>query len=229
MNIVLSSGVELCVSAVYAKYSRVGRRPLWSALESWSSSVNRPWLVAGDFNIISTAAEKSGGSAPRVGEMEELNLAIQASGLEAVNFDGSPFTWTNGRVWQRLDRVLINADWLNIFASVHVSHMARGRSDHCPLLIKSSNGQVLKGSFRFLNVWTSHQDFLSIVRQSWSQPIGAFGMVGFFKKLMRLRKALRLWNSQCFGNPHRPVNGSEGIAGLEGIGLESEGMEGKGE
>lgn len=67
MHIVLTSGVILGLSAIYAKYSRVARWPLWAALEALSSTVGCPWMVAGDFNIISSAEEKCGGAAPRVG------------------------------------------------------------------------------------------------------------------------------------------------------------------
>lgn len=45
-----------------------------------------------------------GGSRPRIGDIDKFNVALQNSGLSAVDFDGVQFTWTNGRLWQRLDR-----------------------------------------------------------------------------------------------------------------------------
>ena len=67
-----------------------------------------PWLVAGDFNVISNNNKRSGGAPPNEHNMEEFNEAISDSGLSEVSFDGPPSTWTNGRVWQRLDRALTN-------------------------------------------------------------------------------------------------------------------------
>lgn len=74
------------------------------ALESLAGSMNDPWMVAGDFNVVASLDERVGGSRPRIGDIDEFNVALQNSGLSAVDFDGSQFTWTNGRLWQRLLR-----------------------------------------------------------------------------------------------------------------------------
>lgn len=141
-----------------------------------------------------------GGGEPSLRSMEEFNSALLHSGVSSVSFDGSPFTWTNGRVWQRLDRVLINAEWSAAYSFTRLSHLSRGRSDHCPLLIKCGHFQGRKSTFRFLNVWRHHKEFIDVVKQDWDQPIASSGMQGFFLKLMRLRKRLSVWNKETFGN-----------------------------
>lgn len=57
---------------------------------------------------------------------------------------GSIFTWCNGscpekRVWKRLDRVLVNHEWMNIFGSTNVNHLIRNASDHSPLVVIAQN------------------------------------------------------------------------------------------
>ena len=66
-------------------------------------------MVAGNFNIISNATERSGGDPSNFGNMDEFNEAVFSCGLADVRFEGVQFTWTNGVVWQRLDRALNNA------------------------------------------------------------------------------------------------------------------------
>ena len=96
--------------------------------------------------------------------MEEFNEMIFNCGLVEVNFDGSAFTWTNGVLWQRLDRALTNAAWSDLFSTTIVSHLMRGRSDHAPLLIKSGYFSHRTSSFRYLNVWKRHLGFLAVVQ-----------------------------------------------------------------
>lgn len=112
-----------------------------------------PWMVAGDFNVITIASEYSGGAPPNGRNMEEFSDAIFNCVLSSVSFDGQPFTWTNGRVWQRLDRALINSVWNDLFRVTKVSHLMHGRSDHAPLLIKCGAAEARSKSFRYLNVW----------------------------------------------------------------------------
>ena len=147
-----ASGVSLYVSFVYAKCTRVARHSLWEALERISETQDHPWMVIGDFNVISTPDERIGGSPPNLRNMEEFNDSMFRCGLSAMDFDGSQFTWTNGSLWQRLDRALTNDRWLASYPVSKVSHLARGRSDHSPLLVKCGLGTASPFSFRFLNV-----------------------------------------------------------------------------
>ena len=57
-------GFTFLFSAVYAKCTRVGRRELWKAMESIHGINEGPWMVAGDFNVILNAQERSGGHLP---------------------------------------------------------------------------------------------------------------------------------------------------------------------
>nr|XP_027120463.1 uncharacterized protein LOC113737428 [Coffea arabica] len=187
MHIGFSSGCSIQFSAVYARCSRVGRRELWSAMEGLSGEVRGPWLVAGDFNVIANMQERLGGSPANHRNMEEFNESTGICGLSEVPFDGAAFTWTNGRVWQRLDRALMNREWADGFDLSHVSHLARGRSDHAPLLICCQNGSHPKRSFKFLNVWRGHPGFKEVVQCSWAKPVEGEGMVRFYNKLKAVK------------------------------------------
>ena len=117
------SGSSIVISAVYAKCNRIGRRRLWEALEQFSTSITLPWIAVGDYNVISCAEERIGGSAPNIRDLEEFNSALHRSGLFPVQFDGSVYTWTNGRMWQRLDRAVVNGVWLSDVEMTRVAHL----------------------------------------------------------------------------------------------------------
>mgnify|MGYP004716032537 CR=1 FL=1 len=62
VNIDISrGGYSFLLSEIYAKCTRVGRRELWEPMELVHSRTKGPWMVAGDFNVITNAQERSGG------------------------------------------------------------------------------------------------------------------------------------------------------------------------
>ncbi|XP_027151252.1 uncharacterized protein LOC113751439 [Coffea eugenioides] len=116
-RVVLASGAAFCVTGVYAKCTRVGRRPLWEAMEEVAERVSTsgPWMAAGDFNVVSAMEEREGGAPANARNMEEFNDSMFKCGLFALEFVGPKFTWTNGSVWQRLDRILVNGKWMDAY------------------------------------------------------------------------------------------------------------------
>ncbi|XP_027109394.1 uncharacterized protein [Coffea arabica] len=136
-------------------------------------------MVADDFNVISKSSERSGGAPPNERNMEEFNDTMFSCGLVEVDFDGSPFTWTNETMWQCLDRSLVNEAWSNMFGVTKMSHLVWGRSNHVPLLIRSGQRPKQGSAFRFLNIWGKRPIFLET------------------------------WNSQCFGNISQAVQQAE--------------------
>ncbi|KAL2476812.1 DNAse I-like superfamily protein [Abeliophyllum distichum] len=102
------------ITPVYASCSPAGRRDLWMGLHQISLAVDGPWMVGGDFNVIAHNG-----------------------------YSGSQYTWTNGRVWKRLDRVLINSVVGSSCSRFSVRHLNRSTSDHSPLLIQWSSDDDL--------------------------------------------------------------------------------------
>jgi len=52
---------EVVISAVYVRYSSLERLLIWEDLEDIEESVDVPWIVGGDFNVILEEIEKLGG------------------------------------------------------------------------------------------------------------------------------------------------------------------------
>ncbi|KAK8915965.1 hypothetical protein KSP39_PZI023308 [Platanthera zijinensis] len=160
-----------------------------------------PWIVAGDFNVIRYASEKLGGNLPNPNHMAEFSDCILDCGLSEIPYSGSPFTWTNNKIWERLDWVLSNANWTNHFTSAKVEHLSHANSDHCPLLITmSTNERNFIPTFRFQNMWTSHHDFDNFILNSWSNTISGPPLIQLWLKLKDIKIKLKKWNKEVFGN-----------------------------
>ncbi|KZV50954.1 hypothetical protein F511_44900 [Dorcoceras hygrometricum] len=159
-----------------------------------------PWVLGGDFNIIADPLEYSGEMIARAGGMHDFNEFIISAGVCDAGYVGSKFTWTNGNVWKRLDRVLVTSNWSQFFNSFKVEHLNRYGSDHSPLLINGFFMPKPKGSFRFQNMWVQHHDFVQTVRLQWNNPCQEIGLDRFAIKLKRLKAHLKWWNRDVFGN-----------------------------
>ncbi|XP_060211804.1 uncharacterized protein LOC132639369 [Lycium barbarum] len=55
----------LLITVVYAKCTQVERRVLWESLEDIAENCNSPWMIGGDFNVITSEEEKYGGLSVR--------------------------------------------------------------------------------------------------------------------------------------------------------------------
>lgn len=69
-------------------------------------------MVLGDFNSIAANHERKGGAQNfAIRSLGSFCSMIQDCNLLDAGFQGGKFTWKNGRLQQRLDRVLINIQW----------------------------------------------------------------------------------------------------------------------
>lgn len=158
---------------VYAKYDHNLRLQLWDDISTINQGVTQSWLIGGDFNVVLNAEEKIGVLPVLDADIDDFRSFIESYDLAQMSFKGSPFTWWNSRagvdcIFERLDRVLYNDHFQNVFANLEVEYLPRTGSDHAPLLISGySEASKICRPFKFLNFWTSHETFNEIVKLNW--------------------------------------------------------------
>ncbi|KAH0656867.1 hypothetical protein KY290_032529 [Solanum tuberosum] len=157
------------ITVVYARCNALDRLELWEELEELARSQQCPWVVGGDFNVILNEEEKLGGLAFTQNEALEFASCINACALTEVRTSGSKYTWWNGRIeedciFKRLDRILVNQEFMDLFPTSEVHHLIRQGSDHAPLhMTSSSREEMFIKPFRFLNFWSKHKHFKQVV------------------------------------------------------------------
>ncbi|XP_060190498.1 uncharacterized protein LOC132619683 [Lycium barbarum] len=165
------------ITTIYAKCTKADRKELWASLEDLNKIIKGPWIIGGDFNVILQPEEKLGGLPHRNSKSFDLFECMDSCGMSDVGFHSSKYTWCNNwrpsiRIWKRLDRVFINDDWTKMYANNFVKHLARTDSDHRPLLVRCDNGHIDGPKyFKFLDFWTTQDDFLEVVRMNWNQSV----------------------------------------------------------
>ncbi|XP_060216502.1 uncharacterized protein LOC132643991 [Lycium barbarum] len=101
---------------------------LWEALENQAIINQRPWLIGGDFNVITSEEEKYGGLPVTVNEVQGFNACIHNCSVVDLGFKGGKYTWWNGQsgndyIFKRLDRLFRNQALQNKYAGLEADFM----------------------------------------------------------------------------------------------------------
>ncbi|XP_028059521.1 uncharacterized protein LOC114263216 [Camellia sinensis] len=197
----LSSSFECVFLNIYAPNDVVQRAKLWDSILNVRSSFQKPWCMGGDYNEIRVPDERRGCTRSSKG-MQDFNNFVDLLELMDLPMLGRKFTWCNSvdsDRWSRIDRFLLDPLWVETF-SLKLWGLPRLVSDHYPLLLTEDEKNWGPKPFRFLNAWTLHPSFLSVVQKSWLDA-QVQGWVGFRVKvkLCSLKAELKRWNSEVFG------------------------------
>ncbi|XP_074305135.1 uncharacterized protein LOC141640143 [Silene latifolia] len=194
------------MTVVYGLNKAAERIPLWESLRTYHNMVKGPWIVAGDFNSVMASNERIGGAPISHAEIRPMLQTIQDCQLSDLSAKGAFFTWNNkhehhSKVYSRLDRVFINADWMDIFSDSYVHFLPEGMFDHCPGLIYLEEERQNKGSaFKYYNMWSLAPSYNDIVRTAWQQPVQGTPMFRVVQKLRGLKAGLRMLNREHFAD-----------------------------
>ncbi|GAU35043.1 hypothetical protein TSUD_30090 [Trifolium subterraneum] len=163
------------------------------------------WLVFGDFNLVLTNEEKSGGNPLEPNITTSFRNTLCHCDLQDLGYQGNIYTWTNRHhgdklIQSRLDRFLATTEWISNFPNFTNQHLVRYKSDHCPLLLefshlncnRTNNNQ--QQTRRFEQIWTTNDHHTSIVKEAWQNYHGSME-----QKLNYRLNALHNWGRKTFG------------------------------
>nr|GFA44405.1 hypothetical protein [Tanacetum cinerariifolium] len=134
-------------------------------------------VISSDFNVTLYPSEHSAGSSFVSNDMMEFKDCISQVEVEDLSSAGLHYTWTKNLhkvklgdysgILKKLDRVLINEDFISKFPQAHAIFMPYLIYDHSPALLIIPNGMKRKKkSFKFANYITEKEDFGKIVEES---------------------------------------------------------------
>lgn len=182
------------------------RRELWrDIIEFAVTSLQIPWAVLGYFHSIIDPMEKVGGAAVKPHDIADLFSCVQEAGLIDCKLKGSFLTWSNqqqgaDRIAEKLDRVMVNAQWTHQFPFAEVEFLNPGISDHSPSILTILERRPKP--FPFLNTWTEDYEFMSVVRNSWNSTVTGNPTYRLVKKLPILKANLIVWSRRKYRNTH---------------------------
>ncbi|GJT01793.1 RNA-directed DNA polymerase, eukaryota, reverse transcriptase zinc-binding domain protein [Tanacetum coccineum] len=184
---------------IYASNSGMERRRLWKDLGIQKIITNGvPWVIMGDFNVTLKVSEHSNGGAFPTNEMTEFQECIDNIEVLDLHSEGFHFTWTKSlrspkcSTLKKLDRIMVNEDFVDIFQLAHGVFLPYLISDHTPIVVRIPNGvQKRKGAFRFSNFITEKKEFLPTVRSVWQMRFEGHTMYRVVQKMKHLKRKLK--------------------------------------
>ena len=203
IHVLITSLVQqFCFSAtfIYGFNTITARRALWEDLRRWGTE--DLWLLLGDFNSILSQEDKHNGELVSIYETLDFRECCSDLRIADLNSTGSHFTWTNGTIWTKIDRVMANPQWLSLQQMTHVHFGTPGAfSDHSPSTVQLGSRELCgKRNFKFFNMWAAHPQFLETISQHWSLDIYGSHMYILCKKLKHLKGGLKTLNNLHFSH-----------------------------
>ncbi|GJT58055.1 RNA-directed DNA polymerase, eukaryota, reverse transcriptase zinc-binding domain protein [Tanacetum coccineum] len=143
------------------------------------------------------AEEHSFGISHSTNDMNEFKHVVNMLELEDICSSGFHFTWTkslqnsNCNVLNKLDRMMINEEFMQKFPKAFGVFLPYLISDHSPAVMTIRDGVPKKQkSFRFSNFIAGKENFVEVVKKEWCDNIQGSSMYRFVKKLKLLKKPL---------------------------------------
>ncbi|PKU67715.1 Putative ribonuclease H protein [Dendrobium catenatum] len=140
--------------------------------------------------------------------MKDFNDFIFHNGLLDLNSVGGKFTWYNQQldnpIHIKLDRVLVNVVWGNVFSDSFCSIQSPSCSDHCPVILHPGNATQVFHRFLFKNYWTKIDSYWSILLEVFSRPCSGNPLSHLCHSLRMLKSGIKkeYWASSNSGTRH---------------------------
>ena len=133
-------------------------------------------------------------------------------GFIDLGFKGNPFTWkkhfkNRQTSWERLDRGLVNNEWLLRYRGTTIHLLTCNTSDYYPLLIEPEMVEPTNPEkpYHFEEMWLVEKGCSNTVKQVWSKQDNRDIALGIVPKIKRCGKALKKWSSTNFGNVRKEL------------------------
>ncbi|KAH0679366.1 hypothetical protein KY284_020451 [Solanum tuberosum] len=150
----------------------------------------------GNFNAVLTGADRINGNPVQEMEIRDFNEFIIDASMIELKATERESTWSNGCICSKIDRAMVNVEWMLNMNQVEISFRQPETSDHSPLSLElDSNMRGNHKAFKFFNCIAAHPDFLPKVKKAWrGGHIRDLKEVWF--KLKKVKENLKQHNSK---------------------------------
>lgn len=191
------------LTGFYGNPNTSKRKESWALLNRLNPH-NRAWCVMGCFSEILFQHKKKGGRPRLESKMSQFRKALICNNLFYIKGNGDCYTWSNKHdhesfTKERLDRLVTNQRWKELFSDITMSNTPVISFDRKPLLISLRNKamcRVKKKIFGFETGWLQEEECSSIVKYVWD--LGGFSDSNSLSRvhfaLSQCSKALYQWN-----------------------------------
>ena len=190
---------------------------MWSLLRDLHQQADMPWVVAGDFNEAMWSFEHFSETPRSAGQMIYFRDVLEVCGLGDLGFAGLPYIYDNrpaGRanVKVRLDRVVANNTWCDMFSEAKVQHLVAPSSDHFAILLRCVLEELVQQSGRrcrqYEVMWERDPSLPEVIMNTWIDLGSLLNLGDIAVGLGTMMRKLQDWSRKKFGNVIKEINKS---------------------
>ena len=202
---IIKASFKCCIGVVYGPNDKIGRNMVFSELKNAITSINKPTLLLGDFNVILNPWERVG-TLRCDRSIKNFSDWIRDVGLIDIPLQGLKFTWRRNESKSKLDRGLCCNEWLLKYPNLKLMGLRRSCSDHNPLLLclEDSHNWGPK-PFRTYDAWFLNPNFNDFILNEWEN----LPSVPLNEKLKILKGPMRTWSKEHFHQLDYKINNLE--------------------
>ncbi|XP_074283428.1 uncharacterized protein LOC141607978 [Silene latifolia] len=110
-------------------------------------------------------------------EISDFRDFVHYCGLTDIKGQGAFFTWNNkqdpaSREFSRIDRFLINDDWMNLYPTAYAHFLPEGLFDHNPCVCyRRQVRDQRRPQFKYYNMWSLDAGFKEVVATEWNRDV----------------------------------------------------------
>ncbi|XP_060210242.1 uncharacterized protein LOC132637116 [Lycium barbarum] len=184
-------------TAIYGLHTVEKRKSLWTDLLSLQHNVQGLWICMGDYNAMLALEDRVMGNPVVEADIRDFKQFLVDAAMTEMRTVGRDYTWTNGHVLSRIDRAIVNSNWIQQYPQLEATVLDPYFSDHSPLCVKFDDLLMKPKPFKFFNHLTQHPEFLNHVRSAWGTQT-ATRMAPVWNKLKQVKLALKSLNNTEF-------------------------------
>ena len=187
------------------------RKALWGRVSVLHHNQNSPWMCFGDFNEILNQEEKIGLHPHGHNKMNLFREFLDEAGLMDLEVKGCKFTWTSNPrndfiTRERIDRLLVNWEWRQMFPNAILYAIPPVSSDHSPLILHFKPKVGDGGRFKYEAYWDEHVDCDKTIKRGWNKELPKQDPWDtLFSRLSSCKKELKTWSASTFKNAAREI------------------------
>lgn len=203
VNVSTKQGQNYRLTGIYGETDRSKRKETWDLVRNLGGSNSLPWCLIGDMNNVLSQTDKAGGRPYPQRLLQGFQDVLNDCDLIDVTLVGYQFTWergfcTNRHIEIRLDRALVNQEFMNLFQNAKLINLEVSTSDHSPILLETQEAHKVecKKPFRFENAWLREPLCYQLVEDVWTSN----SQSSFYEKLTLCSDVLSIWGKEITDN-----------------------------
>lgn len=167
------------------------------ALTSLAGGTHSPWLLIGDCNAILDIDDRVLGCSIQDDEVKDFAQFLEDNSQTEIKSVGRKYTWSNDYMHSKIDRAIVNVEWMQQYPHLKEIIMDPGCSDHYLVAIHVGDSQQnCRKPFKFFNILADHASFTSVVQQAWSKHVVGKAISKVRNRLKLVKRGLKSMHSK---------------------------------